>query len=176
MTDAPTARLLHPAHGAATLVALFGGATIAGAWGFELIGGLEPCPLCLEQRWPYYLGVPVALLAAALASRGRIQAAGWLLVVTALLMAWGAGLGVYHSGIEWHWWQGPAACSGGSGGIGFSTNVEDLRASLAQGTIPSCADAPWRLFGLSLAGYNALASAGLALVAAAGAWSALARR
>ncbi|NND49766.1 MAG: disulfide bond formation protein B, partial [Rhizobiales bacterium] len=101
------------AHNAALLVALGAAATIAGAWWFEFIAGLEPCPLCLEQRLPFYVGIPVAVVAFVLARSGRMVPAGILLAGVALIMVYGAGLGIYHSGIEWEWWAGPAACSGG---------------------------------------------------------------
>jgi disulfide bond formation protein DsbB len=91
-------------------------------------------------------------------------------------MAYGAGLGAYHSGIEWELWKGPAACSGGGDGPGFATDAGALLESLSAGRIPSCADAPWRLLGLSLAGYNALICAALAIVAVTGAVAAHKRR
>jgi len=158
---------------AALVVALGAFATIAGAWWFELVAGLEPCPLCLEQRLPYYVGIPVAVAAFALARSGRSWPAGILLAVFALLMAYGTGLGIYHSGIEWQWWAGPAACSGGGE---IPSDAASLLGSLSEGSIPSCDEAPWRLFGLSLAGYNVLLSAALALIATASACRALVMR
>jgi disulfide bond formation protein DsbB len=158
---------------AALAVAIAGGATIAGAWGLELIAGLEPCPLCLQQRWPYYTGVPLAIAALALGRAGRTHAAGVALAALAAIMAVGAGLGVHHAGIEWGLWEGPSACSGGGT---IPRDASGLLESLGEGRIPSCSEASWRLFGLSLAGYNALIAAALALIAASGARGALARR
>lgn len=155
---------------AALLAALGAVTTIAGAWWFELIVGLEPCPLCLEQRLPFYTGVPIAVVAFVLARSGRARSAGILLAGFALIMVYGAGLGLYHSGIEWEWWAGPAACSGGGE---IPSDAGSLLESLGQGRVPSCDEAPWRLFGLSLAGYNVLLSMALALIATSGAVRAL---
>ena len=85
--------------------------TIAGAWGFEL-GGFHPCELCLKERVPYYAGVPLALVIARLAARGRsgLLAAGF--AALALIFAAGAALATYHAGVEWSFWPGPASCSG----------------------------------------------------------------
>jgi disulfide bond formation protein DsbB len=158
---------------AALLVMGLGLATIAGAWAFELIGGFQPCALCLEQRWPYYLGLPLAALAAIGAWRGCPRCAAVSLIGVAAIFAYGAGLGVYHAGVEWGWWQGPASCAGS---VGFPRNAAELAASLGRSTPPSCTEASWRLLGISFAGYNALISAVLVAVAAAGAMAGLARR
>src|SRR5436305_7144981 len=91
----------NPAVAAALIVALVGAATIAGAWFFELVLKLRPCPLCLEQRVPYYIAIPLALIVAFAAWRsapGAIVITG--LVVLALLMLWGTYLGVFHAGVE----------------------------------------------------------------------------
>ena len=159
----------NPAATAALIVALAGAATIAGAWFFELALRLKPCPLCLEQRWPYYIGIPLALIVALAAWRGAprmIVAAG--LAALALLMLWGAYLGVYHAGIEWGWWPGPQECSGPAE-LGPAT---DFMKRLQNLNITRCDEAAWRFLGLSLAGYNALISAALAATAVWGAASA----
>ena len=161
-----------PAVSAALIIAAVGAATIAGAWFFELVVKLNPCPLCLEQRWPYYIAIPLALVVALAAWRGaprELVAVG--LLALAGLMVWGAGLGVYHAGIEWKWWVGPQECSGAPqlGGPG------DLMKRLQSINITRCDEAAWRFLGVSLAGYNALISAALAAVALAGAWASRAR-
>jgi disulfide bond formation protein DsbB len=169
---APAFWRANPAAAAALIIALVGAATIAGAWFFELVIKLNPCPLCLEQRWPYYIGIPLALGVALAAWRGAPRA----LVIVALLalaglMLWGVWLGVFHAGIEWKWWTGPQACSGTPqlGGPG------DLLKRLETINITRCDEAAWRFLGISLAGYNALISAALAAVALAGGWAARAR-
>jgi disulfide bond formation protein DsbB len=151
---------------AALVVAFVGAATIAGAWFLELVMKLKPCPLCLEQRWPYYIGIPLALIVALAAWRRlpRVIVAGGF-VVLALLMLWGAYLGVFHAGIEWGWWTGPQECSGAAT-LGPAT---DLMKRLQTINITRCDEASWRFLGISLAGYNAAISLALAAVALWGA-------
>jgi disulfide bond formation protein DsbB len=152
---------------AAAAVALAGAATLIGAWIFQYGFGLAPCPLCLQQRWPYYLSIPLAALVAVAAHRGappRVLIGG--LVVTALILLWGAGLGVYHAGVEWHWWAGPQDCAG----AGFTPGrAGTLLQQMQQARVVRCDEAAWRFLGLSLAGYNVLISLALAGVALWGA-------
>jgi disulfide bond formation protein DsbB len=162
-----------PAMVAALTVAIVGTLAIAGAWFFELVIKLNPCPLCLEQRWPYYIGIPLALVVALAARRKapRLIVIGGLLAIAGL-MAWGVWLGVFHAGIEWKFWTGPQACSGAPQ-LGPAT---DFLKRLQEINITRCDEAAWRFLGLSLAGYNALISFALAGVALAGAWAALSKR
>jgi disulfide bond formation protein DsbB len=132
---------------------------IAGAWGFELIGGYIPCALCLEQRVPYYVAIPLALLALLAAGRAALFAR-LLLVGAAIAMLWSAGLGVYHAGAEWAWWPGPADCGGGVDVRDAST----LLAQLQETRPPSCTDAAGRFAGLSFAGWNVVAASAAALL------------
>lgn len=145
---------------AALSVALVAALVLGGAYVLEYGFGLEPCPLCLEQRIPYFVGIPAAVLAGIVAAHSNALAAA-LLGLVAVTFAVGLGLGIYHSGVEWHWWPGPSACAGGAPGMVGS--VEDLMNAIEDTEVIRCDEAPWRLFGLSLAGYNALAS--LAFVA-----------
>ncbi|ESR24157.1 disulfide bond formation protein B [Lutibaculum baratangense] len=145
----------------AFLLAAVAAATILGAWGFELIGGLPPCPLCLEQRVPYYVGVPLAVLAGLLAARAPLPAR-LLLGLFGLAMFVTAGIAAYHAGIEWGWWTGPTDCSGAVADV---KDASSLLGQLGKAQVIRCDAAAWRLFGLSLAGYNALISAGLGLAA-----------
>jgi len=151
-----------PARMAAVAVLLVSAATIGGALASQHVFGLVPCKLCLWQRWPYYAGVPLALLTA-LAPPSLRRAGLWAL---ALLFLASAGLGAFHAGVEWGFWPGPADCSGGSAPSG---SVEDLLKSLDTARIVSCSEAAWRFLGLSLAGWNAVTSLILAGIAAAGA-------
>ena len=162
-----------PAMVAALVVAVAGTLTIAGAWFFELVVKLNPCPMCLEQRWPYYIGIPLALLLALAAWRKapRMIVVGGLTAL-ALLMLWGVYLGVYHAGIEWKLWVGPQECAGAPQ-LGPST---DFLKRLQDINITRCDEAAWRFLGISLAGYNALISAALAGAALAGAWKALQKK
>lgn len=150
---------------AALAVAAIGAATIAGALASQHLFGLVPCKLCLWQRQPYYWGVPLALAVAALPRDGRARRAGLLLL--ALLFLASAGLGAYHSGVEWGWFAGPSDCGGGSGAAPGA--VGDFLQSLGSVRVVSCTEAAWRLAGLSLAGWNALVSLGLSGLAFVGA-------
>lgn len=145
------------------LIALIGLASlalIAGAWFFELVIHLRPCKLCLEQRVPHYAAIGLALAGLVLARSPRLQ---WLVLLgLALLMAWSTGLGVYHAGVEWGWFVGPNDC--GAAGPA-AAGLQDFMKQLQTTRIVACSEAAWRFLGLSLAGWNALASAGLFLLA-----------
>jgi disulfide bond formation protein DsbB len=157
-----------PVASAAVAIAAVGAATILGAWVFQYGFGLKPCPLCLEQRYAYYFAIPLAVMVLlgdqVGASRKVLLAA---LVAIALGMAWNAGLGVYHAGVEWKWWAGPQECSGALEDLGSAGGLLNKLQSI---TVVRCDDAAWRFLGLSLAGYNALISLALAAVAA---WAAM---
>lgn len=152
----------------AGFLALAMAATVGSALGFQHIGGYIPCKLCYEQRIPYYVGAPlmaVAFLSAAFS--GPTWLTRLLLAVGGLLMGYGVYLGVHHAGIEWGWWPGPTDCGavelpagGGTGGI-----LDEIDKVVP----PSCDKAALRILGLSLAGWNAIASLVLALVAFRGA-------
>jgi disulfide bond formation protein DsbB len=153
-----------PVLAAAVAVAVVGAATILGAWFFQYGLGINPCPLCLEQRYAYYFAVPLAAMVAlgehAGASRKVLTGA---LIAIAAGMLWNAGLGVYHSGVEWKWWPGPQECSGALGDLGAAGGLADALKSMR---VVRCDEAAWRFLGLSLAGYNALISLALAAIAA----------
>jgi disulfide bond formation protein DsbB len=148
----------------ASFLALAMAATVGSALAFQHIGGYIPCHLCLEQRTPYYIGVPLMLLAA-IAS--MLRAPEWLtrglLAVGGLLMLYGLYLGVYHSGIEWQWWAGPTDCTAGAGQV--DTGGKGVLDALDKFVPPSCDKAALRILGLSLAGWNAIASFILAAIA-----------
>lgn len=155
---------------AAAALALGMAATVGIALGFEHLGGYLPCKLCLEQRLPYYAGVPLMALALAASWTRLPPAATRLLLLTGgLLMLYGMGLAIYHSGVEWTFWKGPADC-----GVGVSPGSYEGKSLLDQLNAvrpPSCSEAAGRFLGLSFAGWNVLASAlwaALALRAALG--------
>jgi disulfide bond formation protein DsbB len=162
-----------PAVTAAGLILVGGLAAILAAWGFELIGGYAPCKLCLEQRTPYYVGLPLVLVALV---SNRLGAPSWLaracLVLAGLAFAYGAALGIYQAGAQWSFWQGPTDCGATRGG-GVPTSAMDLLSDMGKTRIPSCTDVDWRMFGLSFAGWNAVVSGGIVLLAA---WGTFARR
>lgn len=151
---------------ASGVVAAMAALTIAGAWFFQLVLDIRPCPLCLEQRYAYYLAIPLAALIAFAASRGSPRGLlGAGLVVLALALLANAGLGAYHAGVEWGFWQGPTDCSGPIVDFGNTGNLLD---SLNKVKVIRCDEVQWRFLGLSLAGYNVLISLSLAAVAAWG--------
>ncbi len=147
------------------LVTIGMAATVGGALAFEHIGGYIPCALCLMQRAPYYWGIPIGLLAiVSSVVKLPVRLTRALLGVIAILMLVGAGMGVYHAGVEWHFWEGPATCATSAQGV--SSNVGDLLGDLDSKHGPSCTDAALRVLGLSFAGWNVIASlilAGIAL-------------
>jgi disulfide bond formation protein DsbB len=156
-----------PLAAAAIIVALGAMATILGAWFFQYVLGYLPCELCLQQRIPYYVTIPLAVIVAAGALNGWPRQ--WLalgLAAIALVMLVGAGLGIYHSGAEWKWWAGPTACGGTLGDLG---SAGDLLSRVQTTRVIRCDEAAWRFLGLSLAGYNVLISLALAGIAAMGA-------
>ena len=151
---------------AALAIFVLSAATIAGAWYFQLVLKLWPCPLCLEERIAYYVIVPLSLLLA-IAALARVPhnlvIAGLIAIAIAALC--NAVLGTYHAGIEWHFWAGPTDCSGPL------TDIKAGGSLLNQLQSPSinvvrCDEAAWRFIGISLAGYNVLISLFLAAVAA----------
>ncbi len=147
----------YQAGGAMLFLAL---AVILAALGFEHIGGYAPCPLCLQQRYAYYAGVPCLFAGLVLLSAGCNRWAVLVFLAVALFFLVNAGLGVYQAGAEWKFWAGPSTCAT-SQAIGGS--AADFMKSLQNSTPVRCDEAAWRLFGLSFAGWNAVIS--LALVA-----------
>jgi disulfide bond formation protein DsbB len=151
-----------PVAAAALAIAGVGLATILGAYFFEYVLHYQPCELCLAQRIPYYVAIPLAVLAAVAARR---RAPRPLLIAAfaalALVMAISVVLAAYHAGVEWHFWPGPRECTGDPDFGRTGSLIEQLNTV----RVVRCDEAAWRLFGLSLAGYNAAISAALAGVA-----------
>jgi disulfide bond formation protein DsbB len=162
----PIPRKASPALLAALAILLIAAATIAGAWYFQLVLGLQPCPLCLEQRYAYYLAIPLAALTALAAGQ---NAPRWLLigalVILALAALANAVLGGYHAGVEWKFWPGPTDCTGPVGNLGSAGSLLDR---LDKVKVVMCDEVQWRFLGLSLAGYNVLISLLMAAIAAWG--------
>jgi disulfide bond formation protein DsbB len=153
------------------LVLLGASLVIAGALAFEHLGGLAPCPLCLEQRYAYYAGIPSLFLALVLiaAERPKLAALVFLLVAAAFLA--NAGLGAYHAGVEWKLWPGPETCAA-AGVQPLGSGKGGVLDSLSKTRVIRCDEAPWQFLGLSLAGWNAVASLLLAAGAASAAFKA----
>jgi disulfide bond formation protein DsbB len=152
---------------AALLVFVVASATVVGAWFFQLVVGLQPCPMCLEQRYAYYAIIPLTVLVALGAAKGAprpLLIAG--LVLIALIAAGNSIFGVYHAGVEWKFWQGPTDCTGPLVDFGKAGSLLD---QLDKVKVVRCDEVQWRFLGLSLAGYNALISALMAVIAGWGA-------
>jgi disulfide bond formation protein DsbB len=159
---------LRRAPAVAAALAVFAGsaATILGAWYFQYVLKYPPCPLCLEERLPYYIVIPLSLLlaiAAFVRAPRALVAVGFLAIIAAMLVS--VALGAYHAGVEWLWWPGPTDCSGP---ITDFTAKGALLDQLRSIRVVRCDEAAWRFLGLSLAGYNALISLALAGLAALG--------
>ena len=156
----------NPALTAALAITAIAAATLAGAWFIQLVLDIRPCPLCLEQRYAYYLVVPLGALIALAASRDVSRAvllAG--LGILAIATLGNAGLATYHAGVEWHFWQGPTDCTGPIGNLG---SAGDLLSRLDTVKVVRCDEVQWKFLGLSLAGYNVLISLLMAAIAAWG--------
>jgi len=134
-------------------------ASLAASWIFQFMG-FEPCELCYRERIPYYAAVPAGLFASYLANRVPKLAALILAAICAGLL-YDAGLSAYHAGVEWHFWAGPDACSGG----GVQATGSLAKKLLHNNAVP-CDVAALRIFGISLAGYLVLLSIGLAALGA----------
>ena len=145
---------------ARTIALLLPLALLAGAWGFQLIGHLYPCEMCHWQRWPHYAAVVVAALAFAAPPRP----ARLLVAFAAVLIAVSGAIAVAHAGVEYRWWPGFTACTGTLDLAGLSP-ADRLQRIMGAPVIP-CDVAQWSLFGISLAGFNAIVSLGGAAVIA----------
>ena len=141
-------------------------ASITSALLFEHVGGYAPCPLCLKQRWAYYAGIPLAGFALLMGLYERRDPALLALTLCGAGFLVNAGLGVFHAGIEWGFWPGPADCAGSA----LTVPTGDLLQSLRETRIVRCDEAPWRFLWLSFAGYSALISLGLGAIAFAAIW------
>ena len=119
-------------------------ALLAGAWGSQLFGGLYPCEMCHWQRWPHYAAVVLALAAFAVVPMRKP-----FIALAALAILTSGAIGAFHAGVEYHWWQGITSCSR----IGGATLKDILAAPIIR-----CDAAQWTLFGVSLAGFNAIIS------------------
>ncbi|MCB2015083.1 MAG: disulfide bond formation protein B [Sphingobium sp.] len=130
---------------------LLGGALLS-----QYVGGLYPCEMCMWQRWPHLVAIFFALDAIALRSRPPLSAifAG----IAALAIAISGAIGAFHAGVEYGWWQGLTACSTAATG----GSAQDMLDSIMAAPLTRCDVAPWDLFGISLAGYNAIFSLGAA--------------
>jgi disulfide bond formation protein DsbB len=152
------------------IVLLLSLAVILAALAFEHIGGYTPCPLCLQQRYAYYAGIPALAAALVLLRLPRPRAAAALLAAVSLAFVINAGLGVYQAGAEWKLWDPPSTCATPS-----ELPTFDLKTMSLDRVPATCGVASWRFLGLSFAGWNAVTSAGIAMGAGLAAFKAISR-
>ena len=128
-------------------------------------GGLAPCELCLYQRWPWWIVGGLGLLALWFVPSPRL----WRFVIgfCGLTLMAGVALGVYHVGVEQHWWLGPASCTSS----GTPASLEELTAQILAAPVVLCDQIRWSLFGITLAGFNAIASFIVATASLLAVWS-----
>ncbi|MDJ0857628.1 MAG: disulfide bond formation protein B [Dinoroseobacter sp.] len=142
----------------ALLAAAGSAAMLLAAWGFQYLGGLAPCKMCIWQRWPHAL---------AAISGGLVLItpfAAWLGLGGALATA---TIGGYHTGVERGWWEGPTTCTSGSiEGL----SPQELLDQIMAAPVVRCDEVPWELFGLSMASWNMIVSLGFATVWAMALW------
>lgn len=127
---------------------------LLGAFGFQYLGGLPPCKMCLWQRWPHAAAVLVGVVA--LWTRGpQMPLLGMLAALTT------AGIGGFHAGVEQGWWQGPSTCSAAQPG---SLSADQLFDQIMAAPLIRCDTIPWQMLGLSMAAWNMVISLALALL------------
>lgn len=119
--------------------------------------GYAPCELCLIQRWPHYAAVIIAIL---IAVTWRVHPLAILGLLAAIIAS---GLGIYHTGVEMALWAGPSHCSGGISDIA-SMSTQDLMSKIQDAPVTRCNEVTWRFLGLSMASWNAICSAILAVI------------
>jgi disulfide bond formation protein DsbB len=153
----------NPAAMAALAIMAIAAGTLAGAWFFQLVLEILPCPMCLEQRYAYYFAVPFAVVLALASAKGAPRSlvlAG--LAILALAALGNAVFGAYHAGVEWGFWKGPTDCTGTGFNPGSAGSLLD---NLDKVKIIRCDEVQFRFLGISLAGYNALISLLMAAIA-----------
>jgi len=173
MTETSTLRMsfidrlrADPAAAAALALFALACATILGVWYFEHVLKLAPCPLCLQQRLPYHIVIPLSLLmmlAALVRAPQQLLTVGFIAILVTVLC--GVALGIYHAGVEWHFWAGPTDCSGPI--ADFNTGGSIL-GQIKTINLVRCDQAAWRFLGISLAGYNVLISLAMSAIAGYG--------
>ena len=144
-------------YGRILLASLGSLALLMGAFGFQYLGGLAPCPMCIWQRWPHAAAVLIGIAAVTLLWQQRrlLSCLGFLSMIIS------AGLGLFHAGVEQLWWEGPTTCSGADPS---SMNADELLNSILNAPLVRCDEIVWDLWGITMAGWNAVISFGLAML------------
>jgi disulfide bond formation protein DsbB len=132
---------------------------LGGAYWFQYVKELAPCDMCLWQRYPHMLAIIFGLITIPLLVEPKVALVFGLIAVLALFAT--AGIGVFHAGVEQHWWQGPQACSGR---VPAGLSAEELKKWLMSARMVRCDEIPWQMWNISMAGWNAILSGTLAIV------------
>ena len=148
-----------PAFVLAASVLVLGGAVLSQYW-----GGLAPCELCLKERWPWVAAIAIGAVATLSGSRRAVPRVALLLTA---VFAIGSALAFYHVGVERHWFAGPTACTAPAGA---ADTLEALKAQLLHQLPVRCDQPAWSLWGISLAGWNLVASMAMAGISFAVFW------
>ncbi len=143
-----------PAYQWGAMVLFAAVAVIACALAFEHIGGYAPCPMCLQQRYAYYVAIPVLFVALTMLATDNRSVAVALFFFTSMILLANAAFGVYHAGVEWGFWDAPTTCAGGT--AGFAGGGAKLLSSIRNVNVVNCAEPALVILGLSLAGWNAV--------------------
>ena len=129
---------------------------LAAAFWFEIIVGLPPCNLCIWQRWPHAIIIAIAGIGLVAIKQN------WMLLLIVLSAIITALFGLYHSGVEQGWWSGPSGCSNQ---LNSDTDISSLTTSLLEMPVVKCDEIAWSLMGISMAGWNSIASFAIAVFA-----------
>jgi disulfide bond formation protein DsbB len=143
---------------------------LGGALGSQYVGGLAPCELCLLQRWPWSVAMVISIVVLFAGERAALP---WLALLLAIVFAIGSGLAFYHVGVEQHWYPGPSACTASGN---RAATVEELRQQLLHQQPVQCDQPAFSLFGVSMAGWNLLASLIMTGLCAGAIWATRGRR
>lgn len=133
----------------ALLAAAGSAALMIGALIFQYGFGMAPCKMCIWQRWPHVIAIVLGAVIYFMPNR-------FIALLGGLVVFVGGGIGVYHAGVEQKWWEGPSSCTGS--GLSLTDNLLDLTAPVH---VVMCDVIPWSMFGISMAGWNAIISFGL---------------
>ena len=136
----------------ALLAAAGSAGLMIGALIFQYVFGMAPCKMCIWQRWPHVIAIVLGALIYFVPNRLLALLGGLVVLV-------GGAIGVYHAGVEQKWWEGPTGCTGD--GLSLTDNLLDMTAPVS---IVMCDVIPWSLFGISMAGWNAIISFGLVYI------------
>lgn len=152
----------------AVLVLMIAVVAIAGAWYIEIYLEIKPCKLCLEQRYSYYVGIPLIILSLWPLFKYPEKWIGHvLLVIAALIFFAGGALATYHAGVEWGFWLGPTDCTGS---IEQPAALADFLKQLETVKVVRCDEVAMRIFGQSLAVWNTVISAAIVAISGYGVW------